>query len=41
MHAVLYCRIAMAIKADSKMDAFCINVMLIVVLAATGAIQSK
>ena len=39
MHAVSYCRIAMAIKMASKVGTFFIVVLLIVALAAARAIQ--
>ena len=39
MHAVSYCRIAMAIKMASKVGTFCIVVLLIVALVAARAIQ--
>ncbi len=41
MHAVLYRCIAMAIKTASKVDTFCIVILLIVALAAAGAIRSE
>ncbi len=39
--AVSYRRIAMAIKTASKVGVFCIVVLLIVTLAAAGAIRSE
>jgi hypothetical protein len=41
MRAVLYHRIAMAIKTASKVETFCIVVLLIVALTAIGTIRSK
>jgi hypothetical protein len=41
MCAVLYRRIAMATKMASKVDVFCIVVLLIVTLAAAEAIRSE
>ena len=41
MHAVLYRRIAMAIKMASKVGTCCIIVVLIIAMAASGAIRSK
>ncbi len=41
MCLVLYRRIAMAIETASKLGTFCIVVLLIVALAAAGAIRSE
>ena len=41
MHAVSYRRIAVAIETASKVRTFCIVILLIVALAATGAIRSE
>jgi len=41
MRVVWYCRIAMAIETASKEGTFCIVVLVIVVMAAAGAIRSE
>ncbi len=41
MHAVLYQRIAMAIRTASKVGVIFVVVLLAVALAATGAIRSE
>ena len=41
MRSVLYCHIAMAVNMASKVGTFCIVILLIVALAAAGAIGSN
>ena len=41
MHAVSYRRIAVAIETACKVRTFCIVILLIVALAATGVIRSE